>query len=224
MLGRSITTTELINIQSMFALGYGYKDLIREFKKAFNVDLPKQQAKQFMTNRSWSEVLKWLTGEDIDTSDRDKIPAIEHKHYVLLQQMLAINQQDELERKRDIETFLSHEYYIPEDVKYFNFPVYGEIITYKYKEPFIKCFLLDDKTGKVNKIEDVPVSKDLPEFLLSIIRKINYTKIASKLDYSNIIAKDTYANYITYDEAARQHLTNIFDSELFVKYHFTFKT
>lgn len=224
MLGRSITTTELINIQSMFALGYGYKDLIREMKKAFNVDLSKQLAKQFMTNRSWSEVLKWLTGDDIDTSDRDKIPAIEHKHYVLLQHMLSINKKDDEERNNDMNEFLSHEYYIPENTKYFNLPLYGEIITYKYKEPFIKCFLFDDTTHKINKIEDVPVSNELPSFLLNIIRKINYTKIASKLDYSNIINKEAYADYITYDEATQQKLINIFDSDLFKKYNIVAKT
>ena len=133
MLGRGINTMELFQIQAMFASNRGYKDLIRDMKKDFGVDLPKATAKQFLANRSWTEVLEWLTGDHIDTKDRDVIPAIEHKHYELLQYTLKLNKQDEEERKHDIEEYMTGHYYIPENVKYFNFPLYGEIITYKYK-------------------------------------------------------------------------------------------
>lgn len=224
MLGRSITTEELVIIQSMFASNYGYKDLIREFKKAFGIDITKQQAKTFMSHRSWSEVLTFLTNDKIDTSDRDKIPAIEHKHYELLLKMLELNKQDELERQKDLKDFLNGNYYIPENVKYFNMPLYGEIITYKYKEPFLKCFLLDEVTHKINKIEDVPVSNELPEFLLKIIKKINTSRILTKLDFSNMIQQSNYMNYVLMDDAKALGLVNILDSPLFQKYNIVVKT
>lgn len=224
MLGRSINTSELIALQSMFACNRGYKDLIRDFKKDFNVDITKQQAKQFLEHRSWSEVLKFLTGDDIDTSDRDHIPEIEHKHYELLLKMLELNKADDAERRADITEFMQHDYYIPEVVKYFNFPLYGEIITYKFKEPFLKCFLLDPKTHKICKIEDVPVDNSLPEFLLNIIRKINDSKIITKLDYSNMIQKDNFMHLVTIEQAKQLNLSNIFDTPLFQKYQLTFKT
>lgn len=223
MLGRGINTMELFQIQAMFAANRGYKDLIRDMKKEFGVDLPKATAKQFLEHRSWTEVLEWLTGDHIDTKDRDIIPAIEHKHYELLQHMLTLNKQDEEERKHDIEEYNNGQYYIPENVKYFNFPLYGEIITYKYKEPFLKCFLLDPTTHKINKIEDVPVSNELPPFLLAIIRKINSSKIITKLDFSNMIQQENYMHYVMMDDAKSMGLTNILDCPLFQKYKLTYK-
>ena len=82
-LNRPLTTIELIQIQKMFSYNRGYKDLIRDFKRDFNVELDKQTSKKFIKNRSWREVLKYLTNEDIDTGDLDKIPMIEEKHYEL---------------------------------------------------------------------------------------------------------------------------------------------
>lgn len=220
VLHRSITTIELMQIQRMFSFNRGYKDLMRDFKHDFGAELPKQMAKQFIAHRSWREVLKWLTGEEIDTKDLDKIPQIETKHYELLDAMIELNKQDEEERKRDIERFNSQTYYIPKAVKFFNFPLYGEIITYRYKEPFLKCFLFDETTHKINKIEDVPVSNELPAFLLAIIRKINSLKIET--DTIDINAGD-YQNYITTEEIQQQNIKNVFDSELFQKYKLTFK-
>ena len=220
VLRRSITTIELIQIQRMFSFNRGYKDLIRDFKHDFGVELPKQMAKQFISHRSWREVLKWLTGEEIDTKDLDKIPQIEAKHYELLDVMIKLNKQDEEERKKDIECFNSQNFYIPNNVKFFNFPLYGEIITYRYKEPFLKCFLFDESTHRINKIEDVPVSNELPEFLLAIIRKINSSKIETdKID----INASNYQDYITTEEIQQQNIKNIFDSDLFKKYSLSFK-
>ena len=70
VLHRSITTIELMQIQRRFSFNRGYKDLMRDFKHDFGVELPKQMAKQFIAHRSWREVLKWLTGEEIDTRTR----------------------------------------------------------------------------------------------------------------------------------------------------------
>lgn len=220
VLRRSITTIELIQIQRMFSFNRGYKDLMRDFKHDFGVELPKQMAKQFIAHRSWREVLKWLTGEEIDTKDLDQIPQIEAKHYELLDVMIKLNKQDEEERVQDIERFNSQNYYIPSDVKFFNFPLYGEIITYRYKEPFLKCFLFDESTHRINKIEDVPVSNELPKFLLAIIRKINSSKIETdKID----INADNYQDYITTEEIQQQNIKNIFNSDLFKKYRLSFK-
>ena len=200
-MSRSLTVFELIKIQRMFSYNRGYKDLIRDFKIDFDITLPKSKAKEFMRNRSWREVLKYITGDEIapDDGNEYKIQEYDIKDYDLLVKMIELNKLDEVERKRDIEEFKKFEYYIPKDVKYFNFPLYSEIITYKHKEPFIKCFLVDNH--KVSKIEDVPITDDLPEFLLEIIRVINK---------SNDEVNDTKIN--------------IFDSDLFKKYNFTYKS
>lgn len=224
MIGRSITTLELIQLNQMFASTRGYKDLIRDFKKAFNVDLPKPMAKQFLTNRSWQEVLYWLTGDKIDTKDLDKIPEVEPKHYELLNKMLELNKQDEIERQQDLETFNQGNYYIPENVKYFNMPLYGEIIAYKYKDPAMKCFLLDAKTGKVTKIENVYISNEVPIFLLTIIRKINSSVIATKLTEQDLIQQPEYMNMMTFEQAKIEGRTDIFESALFKKYNIVAKT
>ena len=225
MLRRSITTLELIQLNKMFSYNRGYKDLIRDFKKDFNVDLPKDKAKSFLAHRSWKEVLLWLTGDLIDTRDLDKIPEYKRETYELLDKMIELNKVDEEERIKDINDFLSHEYFIPENVKYFNLPLYGEIITYKYKDPFLKCFLLDATTHKVSKIEDVYISDQIPYFLLSIIRKINYSKIATKKTEDEILADNAMTlNYITYGECQAKNIQNIFDSELFHKYNIVAKT
>ena len=195
MLHRPITTVELIQLNKMFSLNRGYKDLIRDFQKDFGVKLDKQTAKRFLENRSWTEVLKWLTGETIDTGDRDHIPEIDIKHYELLDKMLELNKIDEEERLNDIMNFESTSYTIPADTKFFNMPLYNEIITYKHRDPFLKCFLLNDKR-RIDKIEDVPVSKDLPMFLLRILRVINTSEVEGDDDSP----------------------TNIFKSDLFVKY------
>ena len=175
MLSRSLTTIELININQMFCIERGYKDLIRDFKKSFNIKLDKQTAKRFMENRSWREVFKYLTGEDIEPED-DNIPKHSIKDYELLNEMLKVSAEDNEEINSLIEEFNNHDYYIEENVKYFNCPLYGEIIAYKRKEPFIKCFLLNEKR-KIEKIEDVPITNQLPKLLLSMIRKINSSVI-----------------------------------------------
>ena len=221
-LNRSITVTELIQIQRMFSFNRGYKDLIRDFKKDFGVELDKVTAKQFIKERSWRKVLKWLTNEDIDTKDLDKIPEIERKQYDLLMQMLKLNQEDEIERRRDLEDFEKCNYFIPSAVKYFNFPLYGEIITYKRKEPFLKCFLIDSKTKHISKIEDIPVSNSLPTFLLTIIRVINSSVITT--DNQQKLIEDPL-NYIAEDDplVKNKKLLNICASDLFKKYNLVTK-
>lgn len=219
MLRRSITTIELIQLNKMFCSNRGYKDLIRDFKKDFNVDLPKDKAKQFLKNRSWSEVLLWLTGDIINTKDLDKIPEYKREYYELLEQMIKYNTEDEEERRQDISEFLSHKYFIPETCKYFNIPLYGEIITYKYKEPYLKCFLLDENTHKITKIEDVYISDSIPYFLLSIIRKINDSVIGTKMCVEDIIQDSRYMNLMPLSECETEGRTNIFESKLFQKYN-----
>ena len=223
MLRRGITTIELIQLNKMFSHNRGYKDLIRDFKECFKVDLPKPMAKQFLANRSWQEVLFWLTGDKINTKDLDKIPEYKEEYYELLEQMLRLNAIDEEERQKDIEDFMKQDYYIPENCKYFNLPLYGEIITYKFKDPFLKCFLLDDKTHKITKIEDVYISNKLPYFLLSIIRKINSSVIGTKLDQESII-QDSRCMYLRpLAECDAEHRVNIFESGLFQKYNIAMK-
>lgn len=200
-MNRQLTVFELIQIQRMFSFNRGYKDLIRDFKNDFNIVLPKQKAKEFMRTRSWRNVLKYITGDDVVPADENdyKIQEYNYKDYELLIKMIELNKQDEEERKKDIEEFKKFNYYIPKDIKYFNFPIYSEIITYKHKDPFLKCFLIENQ--KVSKIEDVPITDDLPMFLLEILRVINR---------SNDEADDTKIN--------------IFDSDLFKKYNFTYKS
>lgn len=225
MLGRPITTIELIQINKMFAFGRGYKDLIRDFKKCFNVDLSKQKAKEFMTKRSWAEVMMYLTGEKIEAAE-DTIPAIESKHFELLEQMLKVNAQDNIEREEDLKAYESGNYFIPQDVKFFNLPLFGEIIAYKFKEPFIKCFLFScnaNKKRKLDKIEDVPLSNELPSFLLRILRKINSSwQVVDKL--SNHVNEPNYNSMIEEKDIDEMKLKNILDCPLFKKYSIVAKT
>ena len=232
-LHRPITTIELLQIQKMFCAEHGYKDLIRDFKKDFGVDLPKAKAKEFMKNRKWYDVLLWLTGEEIEPPDADTlIPSYEMKKYVLLDEMLKYYKEDEIERNADLDIFEKGDYFINETVKFFNFPLYGEIITYKFKEPTLKCFLLDQgqrpggaKTGKVVKIEDVPISDKLPPFLLRIIRKINSSVIRTEKELKDYINDPTLSlilQHVRSDEECKGK-TNIVDSELFKKYSFKIK-
>ena len=224
MLRRPITTIELIQLNKMFASNRGYKDLIRDFKKDFKVDLPKDKAKQFLTNRSWSEVLYWLTGDRINTKDLDKIPEYKEEYYELLKQMLRLNKIDEDERQKDIEEFMKDDYYIPENCKYFNMPLYGEIITYKFKDPMLKCFLLDNQTHKITKIEDVYISDKIPYFLLSIIRKINSSVIGTKLPYEDMIQDSRFQYLMSLEDCDKNKRKDIFKSNLFVKYNIAMKT
>lgn len=225
-LNRSITTAELIALNKFFAAGRGYKDLIRDMEKSFNVKMTKQEAKHFLESRSWAELLEWLTGEKIDTGDLDHIPEIEYKHFELLDKMLELSKQDNIEQNEDIERFNSGLYYIPSDVKYFNMPLYGEIITYKFKEPFVKCFLLNEKR-KIEKIEDVPLSQDMPAFLMSIIRKINNSTIEFKGECSDLMKAENLEFplylYSTTDNIEKEHRENILNCELFKKYGFVAK-
>ena len=224
MLGRNLTTLELINITHIFSNNIGYKDLIREFDKQFNIKMDKANAKRLITNRSWHDVIKYLTGDDVDTKDLDVIPHIQQQHYELLTAMIKQNRQDEQERNADMDVFMNGNYFIPEECKYFNIPLYGQIITYKRKEPFIKCFLLKVETDgqrKINKIEDVPVSNELPAFLLNIIRKINNSSIITNDDTK--IIQDNLHTYVSAVNVKDQQLTNIFDSALFKKYNIAMK-
>lgn len=223
MLRRGITTIELIQLNRMFSGNRGYKDLIRDFKKDFNVDLPKDKAKQFLANRSWSEVLFWLTGDRIDTKELDKIPQYKTEYYELLEQMLRLNAIDEEERMKDINEFMSKDYYIPENCKYINMPLYGEIITYKFKDPYLKCFLLDDKTHKITKIENVYISDKLPHFLLSIVRKINSSVIGTKMTDKEIIQDPNCMYLMSYPECESKNIVDIFSSDLFKKYNIMMK-
>lgn len=226
MIHRPITTTELIQLNKFFSAGRGYKDLKRDIEKEFHIKMTTQEAKQFMKNRSWSELLKWLTGDDIDTGDLDHIPAIEYKHFELLEQMIKFNKVDEAERVQELEEFMKGNYYIPDNVNFFNIPLYGEIITYKFKEPFLKCFLLNDKR-KIDKIEDVPISEELPHFLLSIIRKINSSTIEFKGNQKDLFKIENLKQPITYysttEDIEREQLKNIFETPLFKKYNIVYK-
>lgn len=214
MLKREINTIELIALNKMFSEGRGYKDLIRDFKKDFNVNLPKSKAKEFMINRSWKEVFKWLTGQDIKPAE-DSIPCLNRDKFELLDKMIIQAKKDNDEREEQLKEFESFNYYIPNNIKFLNMPLYGEIITYKHKEPKMKCFLLNDKR-RIDKIEDVIISEDLPNFLLRIIRKYNNSKVIGD------IALDPLNN-ITEEEAKEQGLINIFDSALFREYEFVGK-
>ena len=226
MLHRHITTIELIQLNKMFSSGRGYKDLIRDFNKCFNVELPKKQAKQFMNNRSWTEVLEWLTGDKIEPAD-DYIQPQPVQRFELLEQMLELNNEDEQERKQELDEFEQSNYYIPESCQYFNLPLFGEIITYKYREPFIKCFLFTNpKPGQrrqLEKIEDIPISDKLPSFLLRIIRKINASP-QETTDKNKQTNNPNYHHMLASEEIAEQHLTDIFSSPLFQKYNIVAKT
>ena len=211
MLKREINTIELIALNKMFSEGRGYKDLIRDFKKDFNIDLPKNKAKQFMINRSWKEVFKWLTGQDIEAAN-DSIPCLTRERCDLLEKMAIEANNTKLVQDQQLKVFESLNYYIPNNIKFVNMPLFGEIITYKYKEPKMKCFLLNEK-GKINKIEDVIISEDVPEFLLRILRKYNSSKIIGDAAIDPL-------NYISEDEAKQQGLMNIFDSAIFREYGF----
>ena len=212
MLGRSITVSELVKLNKMFNANAGYKDLIRDFKKEFNITLDKHKAKEFIKNRSWKEVFLYLTGQELlfneDNQDKDKIPAISAEDmpkYELLSAMMKLNNEDELERRNDINEFIQKEFYIPSSVKYFNLPLYNQIITYKYKEPFIKAFLLNDKR-RIEKIETIYISDEFPWFLLEIIRKINSCDVCCKHEQNECEVNDCDST------------TNICYSELFKKY------
>ena len=228
-LNRPLRVIELIQIQKMFSYNRGYKDLIRDFKKDFSVELDKPTAKKFIKDRSWSEVLEYLTGEKIVPPDaNDTIPSLERDKYELLEKMIEVNNQDEDERMNQLNEFESHDYYFDEKVKYFNLPLYGEIITYRFKEPYIKCFLIDPKTGKITKIEDVPISEDLPDFLLRIIRKINNSKILTRKTLKEQLDDSiNTAYYVSEDDSFelrnKEGLSDIFESPLFKEYKFTFK-
>ena len=222
MLKRPLTTIELIQLNKMFSFGRGYKDLIRDFKKDFHIDLPKQLAKEFMFKRSWSDVLTYLTGEHIVPPDADDtIPQFESKRFELLEHMLAINKQDDLAREAELTDFESSNYFIPKDVKYFNLPLYGEIITYKWRDPFIKCFLFEtelNKRRKLKQIEDIPLSNELPPFLLRILKKIN----SSIHEVEHIDPSDPNSLHQACDIPS--DLTNILDTPLFKQYNIVAKT
>lgn len=226
-LNRSLTTQELIQLNKIFADGRGYKDLMRDFKKHFNVEMTKQEAKHFLESRKWDELLLWLTGDKIEPAD-NTIPAIPQKTFEMLDLMMKLNNEDEAERQNDLTLFESSEYYIPHDVKFFNIPLFGEIITYKQRDPYVKCFIFDK--GKLNKVEDVYITNEMPEFLLRIIRKINasYQEVNMTrkefLNNTKITSEKNYFNMMITSEVHERQLKNIFESELFIKYNIVSKT
>jgi hypothetical protein len=226
-LNRSLTTQELIQLNKIFADGRGYKDLMRDFKKHFNVEMTKQEAKHFLESRKWDELLLWLTGDKIEPAD-NTIPAIPQKTFEMLDLMMKLNNEDEAERQNDLTLFESSEYYIPYDVKFFNIPLFGEIITYKQRDPYVKCFIFDK--GKLNKVEDVYITNEMPEFLLRIIRKINasYQEVNMTrkefLNNTKITSEKNYFNMMITSEVHERQLKNIFESELFIKYNIVSKT
>ena len=217
---KQITPLQLLSISRTFDQNVSYKELIRAFKKEFDVQLTKAEAKELLTSRSWNKVFEKLTGETIDLANEDDvIRPIEPEKYELLEAMLKCSVEMGHEFESDVNEFLGHEYYIDEHVHYFNFPLYGEIITYKRKEPFLKCFLFDiNSKGRrtINKIEDVPVSSDLPYFLLSIIKTINRTPILTSDKQRTI---DNPIDYI-HTEQPHSQRTDIMQSALFIKYGF----
>ena len=192
-LKRSINTNELLLLNSFFALGRGYKDLIRDMNKTFNVKMTKKEAKHFMESRSWCELLEWLTGEHIDTGDMDKIPQLEKQYYDSLFKMIEASKEQVAELQPlidELDTLKNNnKLYLPHDVEYINMPMYGEIITYKRKEPFLKCFLLNEK-GKIEKVEDVPITDERPELLLHILKAINttYVEILDDVDITRALS------------------------------------
>lgn len=226
-LNRSLTTQELIQLNKIFADGRGYKDLIRDFKKQFNIEMTKQEAKHFLESRKWDELLLWLTGDKIEPAD-NTIPAIPQKTFEMLDLMMKLNNEDEAERQKDLSLFESVEYYIPHDVKFFNIPLFGEIITYKQRDPYVKCFIFDK--GKLKKVEDVYITNEMPEFLLRIIRKINasYQEVNMTrkefLNNTQITSEKNYFNMMISSEVHERQLKNIFESELFIKYNIVSKT
>lgn len=214
MLKRQINTIELIALNKMFSDNRGYKDLIRDFKKDFDVVLPKSKAKEFLINRSWKEVFKWLTGQDIEPAD-DIIPCLSRERCELLEKMAIEAQKDKDDREQQLKEFEAFNYYIPTDVVFLNMPLYGEILTYKFKEPKIKCFLLNEK-GRIDKFEDVAISPDMPDFLIRVLRKYNSCKIIGDVVLDPL-------NNISEEEAKEKNLMNIFDSPLFKEYKFVGK-
>ena len=134
--------------------------------------------------------------------------------------MLKVNAQDNIERENDLKLFESDNYFIPIDVKFFNLPLFGEIITYKFKEPFIKCFLFStniNQKRKLEKIEDIPLSNELPDFLLRVLRKINSSyQVVDKLD--NHLSEPNYNSMIEEKDIDEMKLKNILECELFKKY------
>lgn len=224
MLKRPLTTTELIQLNKMFSFGRGYKDLIRDFKKDFHIDLPKPLAKEFMFKRSWSDVLTYLTGEKIVPPDADDtIPQLESKRFELLEHMLAINKADDIEREKELAAFEQSNYFIPSDVKYFNLPLYGEIITYKWRDPFIKCFLFEtelNKRRKLKSVEDIPLSNELPPFLLRILKKINSSIQVVERIYTS---DPNSLHQRLMKDIDSTHLTNILDTPLFKQYNIAAK-
>lgn len=233
MLKRPITTIELIQLNKMFATGRGFKDLIRDFKTSFNIELSKQQAKLFIQHRSWSEVLEWLTGDKIEPDEGlDQIQAVPSEKFELLEQMLKVNQQDNIDREQQLTSFEAENYYIPHNVQYFNFPLFGEIITYKWRDSFIKCFMFSaqaNRKRKLEKVEDVPISDKLPMFLLRIIRKINSSPFEVPVSKEQLI-KDTSFNadpnrfhLLSSEEIAEHGYKNIFDTKLFNEYNIVAK-
>lgn len=216
-----LTPLNLLNISKLFDKDLSYKELIHAFKKDFGIKLSKAEAKELVESRSWSKVFTRITGEQIDIPAADDvIVPIEPEKYELLEAMLKCSVEIGKEFDDDINEFIQHDYFIPEETKYFNLPLYGQIITYKRKEPFLKCFLINiNNKGRkaIDKIEDVPVSKDLPRFLLEIVRKINYSPI---LTANHQLVLDNPIDYIEKTE----NKIDIFTSKLFVKYGFKAKT
>ena len=215
MTTKTLTPLNLLNISKMFDKSMSYKELIHAFKKDFDIKLTKAEAKELIETRSWSKVFTRITGEHIEFAN-DTIQPIEPEKYELLEAMLKCSVEIGKEFDDDIDEFLQHDYFIPEDVSYFNLPLYGQIITYKRKEPFLKCFLINiNAKGRksIDKIEDVPVSKDLPRFLLEIIRKINSSMI---LTSNHQLVLDNPIDYVENAGSA----TDIFTSKLFIKYGF----
>ena len=238
-LNRSLTTMELININRAFAEGRGYKDLIRDFKKYFNVEMTKQEAKHFLETRNWSELMEWLTGEKIEPADPN-IPALQQEKFKMFDQIFMACHDDAEEQDEELSEFESREYYIPHNVKYFNLPLYGEIITYRQKEPFIKCFILDmtpealderpQLKRRITKIETLPITPDMPDFLVRILRKINNSvqevNMTQKefLNNQEITKQINYFNMLPTEEVKKRNLWNIFDSNLFKKYNILSKS
>lgn len=216
----TLTPLNLLNISRLFDKSISYKELIHAFKKDFDIKLSKAEARELIESRSWSKVFVRITGENINlTDDADIIRPIEPEKYELLEAMLKCSVEIGKEFDDDINEFVGQNYYINEGVNYFNLPLYGQIITYKRKEPFLKCFLINvNSKGKktIDKIEDVPVSNDLPRFLLEIVRKINFSPILTT-DHGKVLD-----NPIDYIEDAADRV-DIFTTKLFIKYGFKSK-
>ena len=180
-----------------------------------------------MKERKWADILQWLTGDNIENIDEtlQTIPEAPREHFELLEQMLNVAVKDMGEQEKDMKEFEACDYYIPESVNFFNIPMFGEIITYKLKEPFIKCFMFSNPSAtqrrKLEKIEDIPISEEMPKFLIRLLRKINSSVVPTD-NLEKYTKEPNYNSYIKTEDLPPNY-KNILESAFFKKYNIQVK-